>query len=175
MVGLVLVFLMWVLDNIPKKHDLKWLAQAGGLFTKGVHPPSTKFNAGQKMIFWVVILFGASISFTGLSLLFPFQIMMFAPTFEFLNSLGISGILGLGELPTTMAPHEEMQLSQTWHAIVAFGFIAVIFAHIYIGSVGMEGAIDAMKSGEVEEQWAKEHHGMWLDEVKQDQNATPAE
>jgi len=127
------------------------------------------------MIFWVVILFGASISFTGLSLLFPYQIMMFAPTFEFLNSLGISGILGLGELPTTMAPHEEMQLSQTWHAIVAFGFIAVIFAHIYIGSVGMEGAIDAMKSGEVEEQWAKEHHGMWLDEVKQDQNATPAE
>jgi len=175
MVGLVLVFVMWVIDNIPKRHDLKWIAQAGGLFAKGVHPPSTKFNAGQKMIFWIVMLFGVSISVSGLSLLFPFQIVLFAPTFEFLNATGISGILGLGELTTTLAPHEEMQLAQTWHAIVAFGFIAVIFAHIYIGSVGMEGAIDAMKSGEVEEQWAKEHHGLWVDEVTQKANATPAE
>ena len=175
MVGLVLVFLMWVLDNIPKKHDLKWIAQGGGLFTEGLHPPSTKFNAGQKMIFWAVILFGTSISITGLSLLFPFQIPMFAGTFELLNNIGISGLLGLGELPTTLAPHEEMQLAQVWHAIVAFGFIAVIFAHIYIGSVGMEGAIDAMTSGEVEEQWAKEHHGLWVDEIKAKETATPAE
>jgi len=175
MVGLVLVFAMWVIDNIPKRHDLKWIAQGGGLFTEGVHPPSTKFNAGQKLIFWIVILLGVSISISGLSLLFPFQIMMFASTFEFLNATGISGVLGLGELTTTLAPHEEMQLAQTWHTIVAFGFIAVIFAHIYIGSVGMEGAIDAMKSGEVEEQWAKEHHGMWVDEVKQKASATPAE
>jgi len=175
MVGLVLVFVMWVIDNIPKRHDLKWIAQAGGLFSEGVHPPSTKFNAGQKLIFWIVILFGVTISVSGLSLLFPFQITLFAPTFEFLNATGISGILGLGELTTALAPHEEMQLAQTWHAIVAFGFIAVIFAHIYIGSVGMEGAIDAMKSGEVEEQWAKEHHGLWVDEVKQKASATPAE
>lgn len=175
MLGLVLVFLMWVLENIPKKHDLKWIAQGGGLFTEGLHPPSTKFNAGQKMIFWVVILFGVSISISGLSLLFPFQIPMFAATFELLNNIGISGLLGLGELPTTLAPHEEMQLAQVWHAIVAFGFIAVIFAHIYIGSVGMEGAIDAMKSGEVEEQWAKEHHGLWVDEIKAKETATTAE
>ncbi|MBE9476369.1 MAG: formate dehydrogenase subunit gamma [Proteobacteria bacterium] len=175
MVGLVLVFVMWVVDNIPKKHDLKWIAQGGGLFTEGVHPPSTKFNAGQKMIFWIVVLFGALISVTGLSLLFPFQITLFAPLYEMLNSFGISGALGLGELATAPGPYEEMQLAQVWHATIAFGFIAVIFAHIYIGSFGMEGAIDAMKSGEVEEQWAKEHHGLWLEEEKQKQNATPAE
>ncbi len=175
MLGLLMVLFIWVKDNIPKKHDLKWLAQAGGLFTEGVHPPSTKFNAGQKMIFWSVILLGTTISVSGLSLLFPFQIMLFSSTFEFLNTLGISGLLGLGELTTALAPHEEMQLAQTWHAIIAFVFIAIIFAHIYIGSVGMEGAIDAMTSGEVDEQWAKEHHGLWVDELKQKANATPAE
>ena len=175
MLGLVLIFLMWVVDNIPKKHDLKWLAQGGGLFTKGVHPPSTKFNAGQKIIFWIVILFGVTISVSGLSLLFPFQIMLFSSTFDVLNTTGLSGLLGLGELNTSLAPHEEMQLAQSWHAVVAFGFIAVIFAHIYIGSVGMEGALDAMKSNGVDEQWAKEHHGLWLEEIKKKQAATPAE
>lgn len=175
MLGLLMVLFLWIKDNIPKKHDLKWLAQGGGLFTEGVHPPSTKFNAGQKLIFWSVILLGASISISGLSMLFPFQINLFAPTFEFLNSTGISGILGMGELKTPLAPHEEMQLSQTWHAIVAFVFIAIIFAHIYIGSVGMEGALDAMTSGDVDEQWAKEHHGLWVEEIKEKSSATPAE
>lgn len=175
MLGLLMVLFIWTKDNIPKKHDLTWLAQAGGLFTTGVHPPSTKFNAGQKMIFWSVIVLGITISISGLSLLFPFQIMLFSSTFEFLNATGISGLLGLGELNTALAPHEEMQLAQSWHAIVAFVFIAIIFAHIYIGSVGMEGAIDAMTSGEVDEQWAKEHHGLWVEEMKQKNNATPAE
>ena len=58
-----------------------------------------------------------------------------------------------------------MQLAQLWHTIVASVFILIIVAHIYIGSVGMEGAYDAMGSGEVEEQWAREHHSLWLDEV----------
>jgi formate dehydrogenase subunit gamma len=44
--------------------------------------------------------------------------------------------------------------------------IVIIIAHIYIGSVGMEGAYDAMGSGEVEEQWAREHHSLWLDEIE---------
>lgn len=171
--GLLMVLLIWVKDNIPAKHDLKWLAQGGGIFSEGVHPPSRKFNAGQKIIFWIVMIFGASISVSGLSLLFPFQIPMFGSTFELLNTTGISGLLGLGELNTQLAPHEEMQYAQLWHAIIAFCFIAVIFAHIYIGSVGMEGALDAMTSGEVDEQWAKEHHGLWVEELKQQEGSSP--
>ena len=98
-------------------------------------------------------------------------------TFENLNALGLPQLIGLGELPTTLAPHAEMQLAQLWHAIVAFLFIAIILAHIYLGSVGMQGAFDAMGSGEVDEQWAKEHHGLWLAEVKAKsaKSATPAE
>jgi formate dehydrogenase subunit gamma len=96
-----------------------------------------------------------------------------------MNNWGLPQILGLGELSTTLTPHAEMQLAQSWHAIVAFVFMVIIIAHIYLGSVGMEGAFDAMGSGEVDEQWAKEHHGLWLAEVKAKEvaarDATPAE
>jgi formate dehydrogenase subunit gamma len=166
MIGLVMVIVMWTAHNIPNKHDLKWLSVAGGLFSKGVHPPAKKFNAGQKIIFWAVVVLGISISVSGLSLLFPFQMPMFAATFEHLNALGLPQAVGFGDLPTPLAPQTEMQLAQAWHAIIAFVFIAIILAHIYLGSVGMQGAFDAMGTGEVDEQWAKEHHGLWLAEVK---------
>ena len=182
MLGLVMAFVLWVIHNIPNKTDLKWLAVGGGIFTKGVHPPAKKFNAGQKMIFWSVIVLGASISASGLSLLFPFELPMFAKTFVILNDTGLPQMLGFGVLPTELAPHEEMQFAQAWHAIVSFVLMAIILAHIYIGSVGMEGAFDAMGSGEVEEQWAREHHGLWLEELQEkghaadpDKAATPAE
>ncbi len=172
MAGLVLVFVMWVLENIPNRHDLKWLAMGGGFIGKG-HPPSKKFNAGQKIIFWIVVVFGVSISVSGLSLLFPYQMPLFASTFEHLNSFGIPQMLGLGELETQLAPHEEMQFAQLWHAIISFAFIAVILAHIYIGSVGMEGALDAMTSGKVDKNWAKEHHNLWVEDLEQAKKAAP--
>ena len=179
MLGLVIIILNWTFHNIPNKTDLKWLAKGGGLFSKGVHPPARKFNAGQKLIFWGCVILGLSISASGLSLLFPFELPMFAKTFAILNDTGLPNALGFGVLPEQMAPHEEMQFAQLWHSIVAFIFMAMIFAHIYIGSVGMEGAFDAMGSGEVEEQWAKEHHSLWVDEVKAKEapasSATPAE
>ena len=182
MLGLVMVIIMWTLHNIPNRHDLKWLAVAGGLFSKNVHPPARKFNAGQKLIFWGVVVMGLSISVSGLSLLFPFQLPMFAKTFSLMNDTGLPQWLGFGVLPTDLAPHQEMQLSQAWHAIVAFVFMAMILAHIYLGSIGMEGAFDAMGSGEVEEQWAREHHGLWVEELEEraaqapgKARATPAE
>ncbi|WP_162854990.1 formate dehydrogenase subunit gamma [Stappia sp. BW2] len=167
MLGLIMVFVMWVAHNIPNKTDLKWIAVGGGLFKKGVHPPAKKFNFGQKLVFWGVIVLGASISVSGLSLLFPFEMPMFAATFEKLNAIGLPQLVGFGPLPSELAPHEEMQFAQLWHAIVAFLMMALILAHIYIGSIGMEGAFDAMGSGEVELQWAKEHHGLWVEEMKE--------
>ncbi len=165
MLGLVLVTLFWIAHNIPNKHDLKWIALAGGLFSKGVHPPARKFNAGQKLVFWGVVVLGVSISASGLSLLFPFDLPMFAATFAKINALGLPDLLGMAPLPTELMPHQEMQLAQLWHAIVAFLFIAIILGHIYIGTLGMEGAFDAMGTGQVDEQWAKEHHGLWYEEV----------
>ncbi|MHA7808173.1 MAG: formate dehydrogenase subunit gamma [Marinobacter adhaerens] len=159
MLGLVMTFVMWIAHNIPNKLDWQWLKAGGGIFTKG-HPSAKKFNAGQKIIFWTVMVLGASVSLSGLSLLFPFQMPMFADTFGVINS-----IIGTS-FPTELTPHEEMQYANIWHSIVAFVMMLAIIAHIYIGSVGMEGAFDAMGNGQVDLEWARQHHDLWVAEVE---------
>ena len=169
MVGVVMIFVLWVRHNIPTMLDLKWLAVGGGLFKKGVHPPAAKFNAGQKLIFWSVIVGGVCISLSGVALLFPFEFAFFAKTFQTLN------IFGFG-LPENLTMMQEMQLSQLWHSIVGLALIAIVIGHIYIGSLGMEGAFEAMGSGQVDINWAKEHHALWVEEVRSGAGAQqPAE
>ena len=163
-VALVIIFVVWVVHNIPDRTDIYWLSKAGGLLG-GSHPPAKKFNAGQKLIFWSVILLGGSISLSGVSLLFPFEFNMFGHTFSTLNSWGVPGWFGMTDLPYPLEPQEEMQYTQLWHALVSLILTAIIIAHIYLGSVGMEGAFDAMGKGEVEEQWAREHHSIWAQEA----------
>jgi formate dehydrogenase subunit gamma len=159
MLGLVLTFVMWVAHNIPNKLDWQWI-KAGGGFVGKSHPSAKKFNAGQKIVFWTVMILGFSVSLSGLSLLFPFELFMFADTFALIN-----GIIGT-DFPTVLAPHEEMQLANIWHSIVAFVMMVAILAHIYIGSVGMEGAFDAMGNGQVDLEWARQHHDLWVEEVQ---------
>ena len=168
MLGLGLSFILWVRHNIPTKLDLKWLAMGGGIFAKGVHPPARKFNAGQKIIFWAVMIGGLSVSMSGIALMFPFQTSMFAETFTLLNSIGFS-------LPTDFTAMQEQQMNQLWHGVVSLGLMTMILAHIYIGSVGMEGALDAMNSGMVDRNWAKEHHNLWVEEEDQKASPKPAE
>ena len=163
MLGLVMVLVMWVAHNLPSKTDLVWISKGGGLFSEGVHPPSKKFNAGQKLIFWAVILLGAAVSLSGISLLFPYELPLFAKTFAILNGLGAEAVWG-APLATELTPMQEMQYAQIWHSIVAFAMIVIVIAHIYIGTLGMEGAFDAMGSGMVDRNWAEEHHGLWVEE-----------
>ncbi|MEZ5849665.1 MAG: formate dehydrogenase subunit gamma [Hyphomicrobiaceae bacterium] len=174
MVGLALSFLLWIRHNFPNRHDIVWLLKGGGIFTRS-HPPARKFNAGQKILFWLVMLGGLSISLSGLAMMFPFQSALFAKTFGVLNGLG-------AQLPTTLTPLQEMQFATLWHSIMALVLICVIIGHIYIGTVGMEGAFDAMGTGMVDENWAREHHSLWVEEVKASegeagnmQRAAPAE
>lgn len=136
MLGLAFMFVVWVFHNIPTATDIRWAMQGGGLFSKGVHPPARKFNGGQKMIFWSVIIGGALLSLSGVYLLFP---------------AAAGGVLAL-------------QFWNIVHGVVSVLLIAIMLAHIYIGSVGMEGAADAMTSGEVDLNWAKEHHSLWVEE-----------
>ncbi|MDB5649586.1 MAG: formate dehydrogenase subunit gamma [Hyphomicrobiales bacterium] len=137
MIGIALMFLIWVRDNIPEKLDLEWIKQGGGLFSKGMHPAAKRFNAGQKVVFWIVFFGGLAMSVSGWFLLFPYMAQG-----------GVS----------------SLQIWTTLHAVLAVGFIAAMLAHAYIGSVGMEGAFDAMGSGEVDLNWAKEHHSLWVAE-----------
>jgi formate dehydrogenase subunit gamma len=135
MAGLILMFLLWVKDNIPNRLDLAWFAAGGGL-VGDKHPPARRFNGGQKIVFWMVILGGAALSLSGVYLLFPYS---------------AGGVLNL-------------QFWNTVHAVVSVLLVASMLAHIYIGSIGMEGAFDAMGSGEVDLNWAKEHHSIWVAE-----------
>ncbi len=158
MVGLALMFVQWVRANILDGTDLKWIAHGGGLLKAGDHPPAKKFNFGQKCIFWIVILGGTTLSISGLALLFPFEITPWGGTFAALNAIGFS-------LPVDMTPLQETQLSALWHGLTAVIMIAIIIAHIYIGTpLGMEGAIGAVGSGQVDVNWAKEHHSLWAAE-----------
>lgn len=135
MVGLVFMILVWIKDNLPSRTDIRWIREYGG-FVGDRHPPAKRFNAGQKMIFWSVTLGGLALSVTGILMMFPF------------SATDING----------------MQTAQYVHATVGVLLIAVIIAHIYIGSLGMEGAYDAMGSGEVDLAWAKAHHSLWVEE-----------
>ena len=175
MLGLVMTFCLWVRHNIPNKLDLIWLSKGGGLFSKHSHPSAKKFNAGQKIVFWMVMILGGSVSASGLSLLFPFEFPMFAKTFALINSTQIPVLFGFTDLPTTLLPHEEMQYAHVWHSIVAFVMMAAIMAHIYIGSVGMEGAYDAMGDGNVDLEWAKQHHDLWVEEVENQKSPSKEE
>jgi formate dehydrogenase subunit gamma len=157
--GIIVMFVLWARHNIFDKVDLAWIAQGGGLLVKGQHPPAKKFNFGQKCIFWIVILGGASLAFSGVALLFPYEINPWAATFKFINLFGAS-------LPTTLTPLQETQLSVLSHSLVALVMIAIILAHIYIGTpLGMEGAIGAVGEGQVDVNWAKEHHSLWVAEM----------
>lgn len=156
MVGLLMTFLTWVWYNFPHPRDIVWFLRGGGLFGGG-HPAAKKFNGGQKILFWLVMLGGLSLSLSGLQLLLPYDLPLFAKTFAFLNGFGF-------ELPTALTANQEQQFATTWHGIMALVLTIIIIAHIYIGSIGMEGAFDAMGTGEVDVNWAKEHHSLWAEE-----------
>ena len=145
MLGLVIMFLIWIKDNIPGRLDLQWIKQGGGLLSKGQHPPARRFNAGQKGIFWIVIIGGSLMSLSGWFLLFPY-------------------------LPANVT---TLQFWTVIHAVIAMLFIAAMLAHIYIGTIGMEGAFEAMGAGEVDLNWAKEHHSLWVEE-QQTKGPAPA-
>lgn len=138
LVSTVLFALIYVRSNFPAKGDLTWLVKAGGMF--GEHEvPSGRFNAGEKGWFWLsVVVLGTVLSVTGLIMLFP--------NFEQVRA--------------------TMQQANIVHGVGGVVFIAVSFAHIYMGTIGTEGAYEGMRTGYVDETWAKEHHELWYDEVK---------
>ena len=139
-VGLLLVFVLWVRENIWDKYDWNWIKKGGGLLFPNQHPPAAKFNFGQKTVFWAVMIGGGVLSFTGLNLMFPFVLF-------------------------------DLQGQQWIHAIhstVSQILCMMMVAHIYIGTIGMDEAIHTMTDGYVDENWGREHHSAWLEELRRE-------
>ncbi|MFM2052896.1 MAG: hypothetical protein RL456_933 [Pseudomonadota bacterium] len=139
-VSLVIVILTFVKDNIASKADLVWLSRLGGMLGDR-EVPSHRFNAGEKgMFWWGVTIPGLIVVASGLVL----------------DKL----VPGLGEL------RGEMQVAHMVHAAAAVVMMAILMGHIYMGTAGVKGAYGAMKTGYVDEGWAKEHHELWHDDIK---------
>lgn len=134
--GVVLIFLMWVAGNIPNSADVQWVKEGGGIIDPSKHPPAYRFNAGQKLIYWIVVLGGSAVAISGYILMFPFYF-----------SLGVG----------------DMQLAQIVHGVGAVLFVAIMLGHIYIGTIGMEGAFEGMGEGTVDLNWAEQHHSLWVE------------
>jgi formate dehydrogenase subunit gamma len=130
------ILVLFIRGNAPRLVDISWLFKAGGLL--GGHASAGKYNAGQKIWFLLTIVLGIAISISGFILLFP----------DFVGG------------------RSQVQLANLAHGIAAVIFIAVGIGHAYIGSLGMEGAFEAMCTGTVDENWAKEHHDLWYAEHK---------
>jgi len=139
-VSLVLFSIKYLSDNLPRAGDLGWLMKVGGIFGEH-HVPSHRFNAGEKVVFWMGgIILGLIVVASGLVL----------------NGL----VPGFGET------RGGMQVSHIVHAVASVMMMALFIGHIYMGTWGIPGAMDAMKTGYVDETWAKEHHELWYDDVK---------
>lgn len=139
-VSLVVVFVTFVRDNLPRKEDITWLVKGGGLFS-GKEVASHRFNAGEKVIFWGGVFFlGVIVVASGLVL------DKLVPGLDYLRG--------------------DMQIAHMVHAVATVLMMAMFIGHIYLGTVGMAGAYQAMRTGYVDETWAKEHHELWYDDIK---------
>jgi formate dehydrogenase subunit gamma len=137
------VFLTFLRDNWPQRGDLRWLLQGGGMLRKSgrEEPPSHRFNAGEKLVFWGgVLLLGALVVASGLVM----------------NQL----------VPGMAYPRSTMQVAHMVHNASAVLMLCVFAGHIYLGTIGMRGAYAAMRHGSVGDAWAREHHAYWYEDVR---------
>jgi formate dehydrogenase subunit gamma len=141
-VSLTIMFFTFLRDNWPQRGDLNWLLKGGGLFgkSKGHEPPSNRFNAGEKIVFWLGLLI--------------------------LGVVVVSSGLVLDKLiPGLEYDRQTMQLAHMVHNTATVLMMCVFIGHIYIGTVGMRGAYTAMRRGWVGDEWAREHHAYWYDDI----------
>ena len=144
MVSVALFAIMFVRYNLPRAYDIAFFRNGLGYMTGKKHVPSGKFNGGEKVWFWGgVVVLSVVVSWSGLILLFP--------NFDQTRAV--------------------MQDAWIWHAGAALLYVAISFGHIYLGTAGVEGAYGAMRTGYVDETWAKEHHEIWYNEMKSGRGA----
>ena len=142
-IGVFAMLLFWIKNNIPNGTDLAWFAKGGGIIGKA-HPSAGKANGGEKLWYWIVILVGlVAVCGSGLVL------------------IGWAAQFGLVD-----GTRAAMQFYHQVHAIAAVIWIMIFFGHAYIGTLGTEGALEGMTKGRVSVEWAKQHHDLWYDEVK---------
>ena len=139
-VSLLVVIVTFVGDNLPSKDDLNWLLKAGGILS-GQEIESGRFNAGEKITFWGgVFLLGLIVVASGL----------------FMDKL----------IPGLIYERASMQVAHMVHAASNIAMLCMFLGHIYMGTAGTKGAYEGMRTGYVDESWAREHHALWYADVQ---------
>src|SRR6185295_7469063 len=134
-----IMFISYLPSNLPARGDVKWLIRAGGMLG-GAHPPSHRFNAGEKIVFWGGLLF------LGVAVI-------------------VSGFVLDHLVPGLATTRSNMQIAHIVHGIFALLMIAMFIGHAYMGTIGVSGSWQAMKTGYVDEGWAEVHHPLWREDV----------
>lgn len=137
-VGVLLMILFWIRHNLPSALDFKWFAQGGGGIVGNKHASAGRMNAGEKVWFWLIATVGVAVIVTGFILDFP----------------------NFGQT------RELMQIANVIHGSLSLVWVAMFFGHVYIGTIGSEGSLEAMTTGKVDVNWAKQHHDLWYAKVK---------
>ncbi|NMP17261.1 formate dehydrogenase subunit gamma [Thalassotalea sp. Y01] len=141
-IGWLLICVSWLKDQWPKMYDISWFKAGGGYINfgpmKGKHPDSGFVNAGEKIWFWCLALAGVLLVASGIVLMFPTQ-------------LDVSRTLSV--------------LALIVHASSALVIAAFAVVHIFMATVLAPGTLSAMTTGYVDENWAKQHHNLWFDEI----------
>lgn len=133
-----IMFFKYLQDSLFNvKVDLKWFLKAGG-YLGGAHPSSEKVNAGQKLWFWTAVFMGVALSVSGLILDFP--------------------NFGQGR--------ELMQGAHLVHTVASTIALAFFTVHLYLATVGVEGAFETMKTGYADARWVQQHHDLWFAELQ---------
>jgi len=138
-ISAVLLFISYLPSNLPSRDDVRWLMKAGGMLG-GEHPPSGRFNAGEKIVFWGGLLF--------------------LGVFVIASGFALDKIV-----PGLELTRPQMQVVQIVHGVASMFIIAMFCGHAYMGTIGVAGSWRAMKTGYVDEGWAEEHHPLWLQDV----------
>lgn len=139
-VSVVIVFITFVKDNMPRAGDGAWLRKGGGMLS-GQEVPSHRFNAGEKVVFWLGV-FGLGAIVVG------------------------SGLVLDKLIPGLTYARADMQIASMIHAVAAVLMMCMFIGHIYLGTIGTRGTFRAMRDGYVDEAWAQEHHALWADDVR---------
>jgi formate dehydrogenase subunit gamma len=139
-VALPIMIVVFLHENLFRRYDWPWIKKFGGMLDKSgaPHPPSGKANAGQKALFWMMVVgCGLTLIVTGLIL----------------------------DFPNFNQTRQTMQVANLIHLVAGLIGVTLVSAHIYLGTIGMRGAYAAMRYGYVDESWAREHHEIWYREV----------
>ena len=149
-ISLVPMFLFWVMDMLPTFDDVKWMFILGGYLSKEIKEiPAGKFNAGQKMWFWIATLGGFAMIATGA--------VMYLQDFDY----GIASALGVTQI-------DLLRASAIVHNVLAFAVMALFFTHVYMAAIAIKGAIHSMITGYKEHDEVKYLHSTWYKKLKKE-------